>query len=1560
MTEEVLDAFNDSERPEKYLSAQDFYDKFRDEIEKRPLLNEKFKLELLLRQRSRATIDILTNAINDRIGVILYKLNQPYDDHTVDEIGEQIIEEYFNGYNTSILGFKEYDTLYELSLTKGGWVAMYEELKKHEDLLAIISLALDDYARGNYRIISAENAADHARQVVEVNMKRAGYDLDDIQTSVDLLGSVIERETVLANTDTNYNRRISGKLATHERRGIIPSSHEYIRLNDVIYDILDDEDGLEIRDQPYNAVPYKGTLYKGYFKSGFRTKYQFKEIFVGDAFALSASGEIASSGVVFIGNSDASLLYSIKVYYERIRQFINYAKEDPDIIVLNVGLFFKSDRDEIDVIQQLTIPAYKFNSFGDFTDYLQDIIVRSSNLESGDYYTEANIPVNDLILDMFSISTTRHSYVYGASRAKFIPMLYETGKTSLTDGLCAFRMLNEALGMTIEEFNEKKLSTFDTLIPYLRDLQKQNAKGGESGVCFDDCSGEYFDELGCGECSSKPMVCTTNKIAVVNDAFYIDKNDLVTEGKKSSGTRHILKVTKCGKCIDLKCKCKDGLCFKCRKCKDCKFNKEAAEYERDSSYQCPKEINLKYLVGDENSEFKYVLSTNKEGIMHVEKMGPLLYPLNKLVIDGRKLRVGEKVIGMFPAIDSRAKEVGLAIANKSNTFKDLILLLDFESTTIRDKVGCVRQVCYSVAILALTPSELKKLSKADEEGDAMTIDYFRNKTQFILEKEICPAGYKNRDIVVDDIGQYLFDYLKGNAINNNKFTIVTFNGCAYDNLILHELLTSIDPRSVDNVFFSGTKLNNMLIFSTHTLFDLRRHHTTSLAKLCESFKVKSVAKTSFNHKEANIASSRGLLFEYLSESKGGMQGIVNYNKLDVMCMGVILSRFNDAIQGMNNSLPAILEPLSKAFANDKTALIGGTGEEIMSFKKIEIKDIWHYQTAPSFVMKLLRAHWRDCGFIVNNYDSKTISKEAYDCTRANKTVKVIKKGNRIKLQQEYKFYKSIMGDKVGGRVCMRYTTTIKDGKVSRVCKAMFFKGRRFSIDACSLYPGSGLIAPEYLPYGNRIESNYIPGDTRIGFFYCRIIQITENNNHIYRPLRISSENRKLYPNLVNPQLSNDWNNCEPIERVMIDTVEIDYLRRRGCIVQVLDEPGFYFTGKIKNFYMFAVLLAIMKVKDLQDKYAKLIKTGDAEAIANYNPAMRETAKLLMNAALGKLIMRVYTNKVKNVTFQEYESLIAENCDPTLLTSFDCEGKALCQYTVSEMDNMSQSMPCHLGIFIYGISKRHMNDTILFNLPDGVQFDYSDTDSMHCSEEVYDAWVKKVNDENILVPHWPELEEWFPEYKIHKLIESNSKVFLSFENELAPCINREIILGNKLYICYNEEWYNEQIAKHGKVILDDSTKEFCKVSSAGVNFNNYWVISNFNGLVMYSESKNDEIYSKLTAENTVFEMKKSPDQRAIERLNNGVLDEMEVKEFCYRNDPRRSFLECYEKGFIVLVREVFTRNVKENIDLGIKSSTVSVNVDMKLMKKIDFIDSKEDEAMMEIIKKYGIFSFLHSM
>jgi hypothetical protein len=159
----------------------------------------------------------------------------------------------------------------------------------------------------------------------------------------------------------------------------------------------------------------------------------------------------------------------------------------------------------------------------------------------------------------------------------------------------------------------------------------------------------------------------------------------------------------------------------------------------------------------------------------------------------------------------------------------------------------------------------------------------------------------------------------------------------------------------------------------------------------------------------------------------------------------------------------------------------------------------------------------------------------------------------------------------------------------------------------------------------------------------------------------------------------------------------------------------------------------------------------------------------------------------------------------------------------------------------------------------------------------------------------------------------------------------------MYIVYNKDQYDKAEAE-GKNLFD-----YCKLSAAGVSFEKYFVISDFKGLMRYALEK--------------YKVEKG--KQVIAMVNNGEIPLSEVKNFVYKRNPRRAFMDTYRDGFCILIREVFLRHIKDDARTGKKSSSVSVEIDTKILKRCDFIGTQQDKEMTEIInnEKKGIYYFL---
>lgn len=349
---------------------------------------------------------------------------------------------------------------------------------------------------------------------------------------------------------------------------------------------------------------------------------------------------------------------------------------------------------------------------------------------------------------------------------------------------------------------------------------------------------------------------------------------------------------------------------------------------------------------------------------------------------------------------------------------------------------------------------------------------------------------------------------------------------------------------------------------------------------------------------------------------------------------------------------------------------------------------------------------------------------------------------------DFKKYQDLQKYKVAGRVEL----------FNGIQKVM---ERLVSTDVCSLYPYVMAIAPNYYPCGEIMETNEYMGDDEIGFYYCDVNQ--SNLKKMNLP--------NIYPKKT--EIENDWGCDEVLHDYLLSNVMIRLMKKYGCEVTI--KNGFYFTEKKKGCDMFDFLLDFMKEKNTQD-------TLNKEKDEKYNSALRETLKLLMNSLSGKVIEGLHTEKTVDVnSLSEYEMLkkkaVSINTINTIgnkiFMSYEVDAEKLCKKT---------QRPIYLGVLIYDYAKAYMYENSYSKV--GLnELLYTDTDASKFRYKKFIEWKKWIDENNIQVPHFPEVELIDPRYKDHKIYDANSKVFGSFEDELSGMTGTDY----KFYCVQKKSW-----------------------------------------------------------------------------------------------------------------------------------------------------------------------------
>ena len=311
--------------------------------------------------------------------------------------------------------------------------------------------------------------------------------------------------------------------------------------------------------------------------------------------------------------------------------------------------------------------------------------------------------------------------------------------------------------------------------------------------------------------------------------------------------------------------------------------------------------------------------------------------------------------------------------------------------------------------------------------------------------------------------------------------------------------------------------------------------------------------------------------------------------------------------------------------------------------------------------------------------------------------------------------------------------------------------RLASTDVCSLYPYVMSVAPVYYPCGKMVETEKYMGDDTIGFYYCDIDQSNLRGNNL----------PKIYARKT--EIENDWGHEQVLENYLISNVMIALLKKFNCGVVI--KKGFYFTDKKKSCDMFDFLLDFMKAKNEQD-------TKKKNKDNTYNSALRETLKLLMNSLSGKVIEGLHTEKTQDVnSVAEYEKLKDKSQSINFINAIG--NKIFITYEVDGETMINKQRPIYLGVLIYDYAKRYMYENSYSKI--GLdQLLYTDTDASKFRYSKFNSWKKWVDDNNIQVPHHPEVELVDERYKNHRIYQSDSKVFGSFEDELEEMVGEKYV------------------------------------------------------------------------------------------------------------------------------------------------------------------------------------------
>lgn len=230
---------------------------------------------------------------------------------------------------------------------------------------------------------------------------------------------------------------------------------------------------------------------------------------------------------------------------------------------------------------------------------------------------------------------------------------------------------------------------------------------------------------------------------------------------------------------------------------------------------------------------------------------------------------------------------------KSIDVKTEYIFFDYE-TVIDWKYGSVNKP-YSLAFFHADDELLEKLDGYDKTENIEKIKEIIKENAVFSLSHCCTVD--------------LYDYINSND-KDKVFILISFNGCNFDNFILYNDLSELDPDSLGEPFFNGTRLLNFKIKGRHSTFDMRKHVIGNLSRCCQSFKIKTCAKKQFDFKYAQNLYDNGILIDTLEKD---IDNIKEYNIFDVLSLALLYYRYKKAITNIDG-----FEKYGNELHNNKT------------------------------------------------------------------------------------------------------------------------------------------------------------------------------------------------------------------------------------------------------------------------------------------------------------------------------------------------------------------------------------------------------------------------------------------------------------------------------------------------------------------------------------------------------------------------------------------------------------------------------------------------------------------
>ncbi|KAJ1985981.1 hypothetical protein EDC05_006455 [Coemansia umbellata] len=218
----------------------------------------------------------------------------------------------------------------------------------------------------------------------------------------------------------------------------------------------------------------------------------------------------------------------------------------------------------------------------------------------------------------------------------------------------------------------------------------------------------------------------------------------------------------------------------------------------------------------------------------------------------------------------------------------------------------------------------------------------------------------------------------------------------------------------------------------------------------------------------------------------------------------------------------------------------------------------------------------------------------------------------------------------------------------------------------------------------------------------------QNKIGVYKIKIMTQPQIKIMPQRDEKTAKLDWNKQQI--STCATSQDIDTLKKHGCEVKV--KYGFYWDEDIDRLFQ-SYFEPLVEEKKKQDE---LKDQGSDE----YNPAVRELCKLLMNSLSGKLIQRDYDDIVEIVKNKHQLNSFRQKCEAPIEIIRINKYLTIVAGTLQQYIN---KMPTIYGALIYSYARSHMYDTILSKV-DSTNLFGMDTDSAFITQTQYHELLNK--------------------------------------------------------------------------------------------------------------------------------------------------------------------------------------------------------------------------------------------